>query len=183
MVDELNIYSRYCNELWWNLNIELAGKDDDECIPIIPIDIDNCSNLLSDFKDVKNNFNKYLKIKHYIKIGDECSICYEPLIHKNNVILTDCGHSFHTHCIAKRDSFIDIDKDDYWCPLCRQDMGFYATTKDRYLCIKNKLDELENFWENLKNLHPNKCHKNNHYLGMNNDCKLCNIYIKTGKKY
>jgi len=38
--------------------------------------------------------------KNEIKTNDMCSICYEPLIEKNNVIVkTGCGHWFHKNCL------------------------------------------------------------------------------------
>lgn len=65
-------------------------------------------------KIIRDNF----KIKHYIKIGEECSICMDPIWSYKNAILMECGHGYHATCIYKYVSY----NNNKNCPLCRQKM-------------------------------------------------------------
>jgi len=40
-----------------------------------------------------------LKIKHYIKIGEECPICMDHVWSYKNAILMLCGHGYHATCM------------------------------------------------------------------------------------
>ena len=125
-------------------------------------------------KSVKEN----LKIKHYIKIGEECSICYEPIYYKSNAFLTDCGHSFHTSCINEWIIFSCLAGK---CPVCRQDMGYFEI--QRY-SIKNRLDKLEEFWLNKDTTVPSLCdgfREFDHLSGTNKYCNNCIKYRKCKK--
>ena len=37
--------------------------------------------------------------KNYIRIGEECPICYDDIVNKKQAFLTECGHAFHYECI------------------------------------------------------------------------------------
>lgn len=66
-----------------------------------------------------------LKMKTYIKSGEICKICFEPITSRHNARLTNCGHSFHKKCM--NDYYIYLLRFqpnlDIWCPLCRGDVG------------------------------------------------------------
>ena len=66
-----------------------------------------------------------MKIKHYIKFGEECPICYEPIHSKTSAYLNNCGHSFHRECIHKWALASITSNDDRSCPKCRENIGFY----------------------------------------------------------
>ncbi len=129
---------------------------------VYPYDICNDDRIHK--KDIYNN----LKIKHYIKFGEECSICYEPIYSKPNAFLTDCGHCFHKTCISKWISIQNFNRD---CPICRQNIGF--TDFDRYVSNKG-LDGLEEFELNKDIIFPEVCSYDvNHFIGMNKNCSNC----------
>ena len=133
-----------------------------------------CCNCISKYKcivhsqehsrrKIKKSLSENLQIKHYIKIGEECSICYEGIYTRRDAFLTDCGHSYHYSCIIKYDyanSFID---DGVYCPLCRQDMGGYMDIKDRFSFIGNNLDRHDEFEFNNKFKLPKVCYDISHY--------------------
>jgi hypothetical protein len=115
-----------------------------------------------------------LKIKHYIKIGEECSICNEHIWSKSNAFLSDCGHCFHKTCIHK---WLKTTYLNGRCPLCRSDLGecYFA---ERYYSL-NKLDLLENFIQCSDIMMPIPCIYNNsdmnftHFVGERKWCEEC----------
>ena len=118
-----------------------------------------------------------LKIKHYIKIGEECSICYDDINHKDNAYLTDCGHSFHKNCINK---WLMETKFDGNCPICRQDIGIYDG--DTYFS-GNSLDKLECLWLDYDKIYPKYCSygsKFTHIKGVDKYCDDCLKYREFG---
>lgn len=64
--------------------------------------------------------------------AEECTICLEPMVYnpsnKKELKLTDCGHMFHTKCIAK------------WrkpeCPVCREPKQRIARNTDTVIRIR-----------------------------------------------
>ena len=127
-------------------------------------------------KTVKEN----LKIKHYIKIGEECSICYEPIFFKKNAFLTDCGHAFHLSCIHNYEMANIYNDRGIFCPMCRSDMGMYGDCGEIYYNSKKGLDKLEDFWNNISYTIPTTCF--NHILGLNNNCQDCINYRKCKRR-
>jgi len=133
----------------------------------------------------KNTVKDNLQIKHYIKIGEECPICYEKILHKSNAYLTKCGHSYHYSCIQH---YYDKDYNNiYSCPLCRQKSAS-NDIKSVYYNSNNILDRLEDFWNNIDKTIPEKCYNyidkkkiNIHNLGMNKHCIECIKYRKNLK--
>ena len=139
--------------------------------------------------------SKYdLKTKCYIPYLEECSIFTSEITHKKEAFLTDCGHSFHRHCLA--DYYHVMQKQKLcWslsCPLCRTKLGnpvFYEKY-NLYSEEFNRLDDLENFWWNehdytkitMCKYYNDDNHDNYeyHYLGMNNKCRGCQKYRKNG---
>ena len=122
--------------------------------------------------DIPKTIEENLKIKHYIKIGEECPICYECISHKNNAFLTDCGHSFHKTCINK---WLIETKIEGYCPICRQDIGFYEG-ETYNSSIKNSLDKIEDLWLNYDKILPQYClndRNTNHIVGFNKYCYRC----------
>jgi hypothetical protein len=136
-------------------------------------------------KTVLENLNH----RHYIKIGEECIICCQPILHKANAVLTECGHYFHNSCVKKyyEMNFNQIGS----CPLCRQDIGEGPNLQ--IYCNSHKvLDKLEDFWMHFDTLIPKKCYdldidEENHVhllslhnLGMNKNCSKC-VNFRQGK--
>jgi len=122
--------------------------------------------------------------KFYIRPGQECPICLEPIFTKSTAFLTPCGHGFHKKCIHQGFQTMWLTKQaGIRCPLCRHyHVGDYNL--DKY-CIwsrkVNEIDKLENFWfsKDLQLGYP--CVIDNHYLGMKKNCHYCRKYQKTGK--
>ena len=52
-------------------------------------------------RNKKRTIYDNIKTKHYIKIGETCSICLEEIWSKKDAFLTDCGHGFHASCINR----------------------------------------------------------------------------------
>lgn len=82
----------------------------------LPICSDNFNHKIN-----RTNIDENLKIKHYIKIGEECVICKNEIWSSKNAILTECGHCYHYLCIKK------YAKNK--CPLCKQEMGLHILNK------------------------------------------------------
>ena len=123
-----------------------------------------------------------LRTKHYIRIGEECPICYEAIIHKKTAFLTSCGHAFHYKCIMDCDFHHSLttncnNKMDMKCPMCRQNMGYYPELKNKYLFGSNKLDRLENQNDTLQFTNPKICYTCNKIKGFNKSCIGCQRYI------
>ena len=99
-------------------------------------------------KKIRKTIMENLKIKHYLKIGETCSICLDEILRRKDAFLTDCGHSFHIGCIINYDYKNSFVKLGVFCPLCRSDMGNYLDFRDRYKYSRNCLDILEDFENN-----------------------------------
>jgi len=175
-----NIFSCIDDDSWW-----LFFGDNDSFTPFRP------SNITLETISKLNRYNN-LNHKHYIKIGEECPICLNPILHRKEAYLTDCAHSFHCHCIAS--NYNTNYEYGYKCPICRQDVGIFDDCKHRYSedkCISNSLDKLEDFWNNIDTDCPHKCYyvfsngdtnyRTVHDLGMKQNCKRCKIYRTTGE--
>lgn len=139
-------------------------------------------------KTRKVSIIKNLNKKLYIKIGEDCPICYEKIIHKTQALLTNCGHAFHFECIQ---NYYNLDYNKLGsCPMCRQDIGDNDNIKTTYFSGLNgslsNLDKLENFWNQINSLIPDKCYiitkdhefQNIHNKGMNKNCIKCIRYRK-----
>jgi len=150
--------------------------------------IDKSIILYNPRRKIKRNIYDNIKIKHYIKIGEDCPICYESINSRKDAFLTDCGHSFHYSCIIKYDYTIlknNINKNisnlNIYCPICRQYMGNFYDINDRFPYSKNELDKLEDFEINLKFKQPKLCFNfhnykyQNHFFRLNYyNCYFCN---------
>jgi len=130
-----------------------------------------------------------IKKKHYIRKGEECPICYDPIFTKMNAFITKCSHCFHYKCIQNH---YDINFNHLGeCPMCRQSVGYYEEViKFRYPYSLKGFDVLEDFWNNIDSLIPKKCYRREwskfthiHDLGMNEDCQFCRSYRQTGKDH
>lgn len=132
-----------------------------------------------------------LKVRCYIKPGDECPICYEPILTKMSAFITCCGHHFHKKCLFKciktkwlSTSYTSTAK----CPMCRCSLGhpeFVQRYKASYFNIhyknNNELDKLEDFWISQEYRLPEFCsNRYDHYLGMSKDCFCCKAYREKG---
>ncbi len=133
-------------------------------------------------RKVRKTIEENLKIKHYIKIGEECPICYESINNRNNAYLTNCGHSFHYNCIINYDYSNIFEKNNIKCPVCRQYMGNHIDIKDKYKNSNNSFDNLEDFEMNIKKKIPKVCFNmhefkfNKHFNRMDYfNCFYCQI--------
>ena len=130
-------------------------------------------------QQTKCDFNR----KTYIKFGDECPICIEPITTKVSAFLTPCGHGFHKKCIF--DAFEAKWKtkwaSQFKCPMCRSRLG-QIDIENRYNnSINNGLDELENFWTNKDYRYCYPCANGyNHNEGMDKNCNRCVNYRNNG---
>ena len=48
----------------------------------------------------------------------ECPICMETICNNKNIVVTECGHTFHTSCLMK-----NIAVNGFDCPMCRHSMA------------------------------------------------------------
>jgi hypothetical protein len=134
-------------------------------------------------RKIRKTTMENLKIKHYLKIGETCSICFDEIMSKKDAYLTDCGHSFHLKCIIDYDYKNSFLKNGVFCPICRQDMGNYNNLKDSYTeTTINTTAELFDFEDNIKTKLPKICYDfnnyayNMHFHRMNyEDCKYCRL--------
>jgi hypothetical protein len=133
-------------------------------------------------RKIRKNAITNLKIKHYIKIGDCCSICFDEINHRRDAFLTDCGHSFHYSCIMNYEYKTYFTINGILCPICRQDMGNYNDIKNIYHYSKNEIDKLINFETNYKTKIPKICFDlfnlkfNDHFhLTHYNSCIFCRL--------
>jgi len=134
-------------------------------------------------RKIKRNIIDNLQIKHYIKFGEICSICFDEIVQRKNAFLTDCGHSFHYQCIINYDYINSFNSKGISCPICRQDIGIYDNIKDKYKYLYNySFDNLEDFEMNIKNKLPKVCfdfHRlkyNNHFHRMQYfNCFYCQL--------
>lgn len=97
----------------------------------------------------------------YIVIGEECPICYEPMLCAKNSYYTACGHKFHRTCITNvfNSSLTHNTLDK--CPLCRQDMGWCYWVIDGGISY-SKYDNSDFFMDYM----PTKyCENPNHSAG------------------
>jgi hypothetical protein len=119
-----------------------------------------------------------LKQKHYIMFGEECPICYEPILHKRSAFLTDCGHAFHYKCIMDYEYHNTINYKNFntVCPICRQHMGYYQELKNKYFNDCNKLDQLENYNDTIQYTNPEFCSSCYKIKGFNKFCDKCLHY-------
>jgi hypothetical protein len=133
-------------------------------------------------KKIRKNIIENLKIKHYLKIGETCSICLDEIYRRKDAFLTDCGHSFHLKCIINYDYKNSFEKLGVFCPLCRSDMGNYLDFRDKYKYSRNGLDILEDFETNIHLKLPNICYNydegyfNKHFYGNRfKECLYCRL--------
>lgn len=143
---------------------------------------ENKNNLLIPLKIGNDDGRPSLKIKRYIKQFEECPICYDPISHKSNAYLSECGHAFHKSCIYNAYESKQLTKlySAFRCPMCRSMIGGDVYNfPQKYNCIDvkciNYLDELENFEIMRRYAMPSICIYG-HYLGMKLDCNNCELY-------
>ncbi len=133
-----------------------------------------------------------MKIKCYIRPGDECPICCEQILTKSSAFITNCGHHFHKSCLVKylnikwlSTKYISTAR----CPMCRCSLGhpdFVQRYRASYFSSNyendNEFDKLEDFWISINYRIPLFCSNGyNHYLGIKNNCYCCQLYRKTGQ--
>lgn len=176
-----NTFNDYDNNHKLPISSNKQGNNKIAKYSILNYDSDFCK-YESFNRKIKRNIIDNLQIKHYIKIGDTCPICFDNIYIRNNAFLTDCGHSFHYNCIIQYDYKNSFKQEGVYCPLCRQDMGIYDNLKDKYKNSKNSFDNLEDFEMNIKNklpvvcFNPNTLKFNNHFFRMDYfNCLYCQL--------
>eukprot|EP00981_Chlorochromonas_danica_P012001 scaffold4368_cov180-Ochromonas_danica.AAC.14 len=140
--------------------------------------------------DVRNR----MKLAHSCKIqyiiqGDQCPICFEPILYERSaVLLPCCGHGVHASCLNKHVHYTELAacSSFYRCALCRQSIPLkvverWIVGKHRYPSPQNGLDFLENS-QDQHLLRQHICLETvpyvgkGHALGMRFDCKGCLAY-------
>ncbi len=128
----------------------------------------------------------WLHIKAYVRHGEECSICYEPITSKRNCWLTFCGHTFCRKClIQSRVAYtIPVWNGQFPCPLCREILPYDFSENLNEYSMPNGLDRLESFWDSIEFRTPWQCSgtgwEKNHNLGMKKECPDCQSYRVRG---
>ena len=142
-------------------------------------------NCVNPFTIGNQNIPCSFKRKTYIRPGEVCPICIDPILKKSEAYLTCCGHSFHKLCIFKCFESKSMNKyaSNFKCPVCRKNQGMDMDDINyRYDAMSGSLDEVENFNIRNKYMRAEQCPSNyNHYLGMNQNCSKCIKYRKTGR--
>jgi hypothetical protein len=126
--------------------------------------------------------------KCYIRCGEECSICLEPIIRKIDAYLTACGHPFHKKCIFKamETKWYSNCRCCFSCPYCRSKLGLTVCyLNQRYNPLHSSytyLDRLEDFWLRKEYFVCEPCilsnEDNQHFSGMDSGCIECLLYRK-----
>jgi hypothetical protein len=124
-----------------------------------------------------------IKRKTYIKQGQECPICLDPIMRKSDAYLTNCGHGFHKLCMFKsfKLNWISNNKTNFQCPVCRSllSLPYIPEKYNSFSFDINELDKLEDFWNCIDYQLCYYC-DNGHIEGINKDCILCTNYRKFG---
>lgn len=132
-----------------------------------------------------------LSVRSYIKWGEICCICFDPIWHKRTALLTECGHAYHRGCMQTMYEIgVSTNKHyDFCCPMCRKNLGISPQLR-RYNNWYNSLDRLEDFWTNgdislciVCNTSREIGVTTTHHLGMRNDCAKCRKYRIHGSKH
>ncbi len=176
-----DIFSDYNKPLTTKISADFQGTNKISKTQLLDYDSDFCI-YESYNRKTRKSIIENLKIKHYIKIGENCPICYDEIIYKKNAFLTDCGHSFHYDCVINYDYSNSFNRHGIHCPICRSDMGIYDDLKDKFRYSKNSFDQLQDFEMNIKNKLPKVCfnlHRlkyNNHFFRMDfYNCFYCQL--------
>jgi len=132
-----------------------------------------------------------LQRKCYIKPGEMCSICLDPIIKKSNAFITWCGHPFHKKCLfmymqSKWSSINPMHP--VKCPMCRRMLGhpiFSQRYRSSYFNVwhkdDNELDKLEDYELCGEYATPVYCGNGyDHYLLTKSDCESCQLYREKG---
>lgn len=166
--DVFYLYERNLNYYYRDI---LENQDDMKFSSVLPYTIGD--------QDTPCDF----KIRCYIRPGDECPICCDPILTKTSAFITDCGHYYHKKCLFK---YIKTKWDStkfttvVRCPMCRCSLG-HPNFIQRYR-DSNQLDYLEDFWLSIDYKIPEYCCKGyNHYIGNNKTCINCKNYREKGE--
>lgn len=138
---------------------------------------------------LESDFSYSLKTKMYINPNEICIICMTKIELKSDAYLTECGHSFHKHCLSNYFQHIKLmTNKNLKCPMCRTNLGYPDFYYKYNLSNKeaNGLDMLENIYlpndinSDMLHICRNNLTLPKHYLGMNKHCDRCQLYRKTG---
>lgn len=131
------------------------------------------------------------KRKVYVKPGEECSICLEPVMTKQTAYLTPCGHSFHKICMFNALAAVAKNNRNFKCPNCRANIGYpdiycrytagFKARDGGIYAAKHFLDTLEEFWLAKEFTMIQMCETNyKHSLGLDSNCRCCLRYRVSG---
>jgi len=87
---------------------------------------------------------------------DICSICLELFINNNDIMITDCNHSFHINCINDLCEYYMKKNIICKCPMCKSIIK--VNTSIKYISIEMFIKELNNkineYDQNILNQDP-----------------------------
>ena len=73
--------------------------------------------------------------------NEDCPICMEVFTGITNVVVTDCGHKFHTNCLMK-----SVAHNGFGCPYCRAKMAEEIEESDNedddYMSVDSEEEEM-----------------------------------------
>lgn len=126
-------------------SVEICRKVRDQHIEIVKFGFLTEQELALNRIESNHNMYKYnpktrLYNVPFIKIGEPCAICLEPMISRKNSYYTECGHKMHKTCITNYyNSTYNNKKHGYsenWkirCPICRASLTKCLWLEERYL--------------------------------------------------
>ena len=133
-----------------------------------------------------------MKVRCYIRPGDECPVCLEKIYTQKTAYITGCGHAFHKSClfnIMKTKWMSTSYAKTVRCPMCRKSLGRPDMAQrycSNYLSSNNHrdsngLDKLEDYWLSNDLQMPYFCSDGyDHFLGLGKNCYICDEYREKG---
>ena len=111
-----------------------------------------------------------IKVRCYIRPGEECPICIDKIQRKQDAFITCCGHGYHKSCLFKylkskwtSNKYTSVAR----CPICRSSIGHPEFTQRYHSSYfsynyshNNELDKLEDFWLSNEYKLPNSFYFN-----------------------
>ena len=87
----------------------------------------------------------------------ECPICMDDITPNSNLVVTECGHTFHCSCLMRNAAI-----NGFGCPCCRNVMAeepedsesdsIYDSDNEEELFEDNSLTSFRMFWQQIQNL-------------------------------
>jgi hypothetical protein len=123
----------------------------------------------------------------YMKWGETCVICFDPITNQNNAYLTECKHAMHKTCITSLWNNTCFSALGFKCPICRASIAKCIWLQPRYMlepwrfpyrkkprCNLDFESQRELFNEEIITCKGCQCTKGCYgYVGSNLTCKAC----------